>query len=65
MEKRKKLSKRMECIVPVEEGYNKIMLHYMMPGLKEGTSVSAITLFICSLFWGIQKYRKRERKKVR
>ena len=55
----------MYMAVPVEEGYNKIMLHYMMPGLKEGTSVSAITLFICSLFWGIKKYRKRERKKVR
>ena len=65
--KEKKIVKAngMYMAVPVEEGYNKIMLHYMMPGLKEGTSVSAITQFICSLFWGIQKYRKRERKKVR
>lgn len=52
----------MYMAVPLEIGYNEVMLQYRSVGLKEGTIISIITLFVLCIFIGIRLYRKTEGK---
>lgn len=52
----------MYMAVPLEIGYNEVILQYMSFGLKEGTMVSIITLFMLCLFIEARSYRKAEGK---
>ena len=48
--------------VPLEVGYNKIVLSYTIPGLKYGMMISGLALVVL-IFW--EKIRKYKRKQVR
>ena len=52
----------MYMAVPLEVGYNKIVLSYTIPGLKYGMMISGLALVVL-IFW--EKIRKYKRKQVR
>lgn len=55
----------MYMAIPLKAGGNGIILHYTIPGLKEGAMVSAITILSLGVFGIIQIYQKKRKKDAR
>ena len=51
----------MYMAIPLKAGGNGIILHYTIPGLKEGAMVSGITILSLGVFGIVQIYQKKRR----
>ena len=51
--------------IPLKAGHNGILLHYTIPGLKEGAMVSSVTILSLGVLGIIQIYRKKRRKNAK
>ena len=51
----------MYMAIPLKAGGNGIILHYTIPGLKEGVMVSGITILSLGVFGIVQIYQKKRR----
>lgn len=47
--------------VPLEVGYNKLVLSYTIPGLKYGMMISGFTLVVL-VFWKTVRQHKRKKR---
>ncbi len=55
----------MYMAIPLKAGGNGIILHYTIPGLKEGAMVSGITILSLGVFGIVQIYQKKRKKDAR
>ncbi len=55
----------MYMAIPLKAGHNGILLHYTIPGLKEGAMVSSVTILSLGVLGIIQIYRKKRRKNAK
>ena len=51
----------MYMAIPLKAGHNGILLHYTIPGLKEGAMVSSVTILSLGVLGIIQIYRRKRR----